>query len=70
MFSNYGTSPDWSPYMGDVVEQAITFDQNNRWSSNTYVGPWQFLARDTETTIGWNAWPLAPYNQDPSSTIG
>ena len=70
VLSNFGTFPSWSPYQGDVIRTAITFNQNNRWSSNTYVGPWQFLAHDTETTIGWNAWHAAPYNQDPGSTIG
>jgi hypothetical protein len=37
LFSNYGTFPDRSPYQGEVVEEAITFEQNNVWRDNTYT---------------------------------
>jgi hypothetical protein len=67
--ANFGTFPSWSPYQGEVIRNAITFNQSNRWTSNTYVGPWQFMARDTDTTLSWNAWRAAPYNQDVGSTI-
>ena len=48
MLSNYGTYPSWSPYKGDVIRTAITFNQNNKWYANTYVGPWIFLAFGTD----------------------
>ena len=40
MFSEYGTYPAWSPYQKTIIEQQITFDQNNHFRSNTYDGPW------------------------------
>lgn len=69
VISNYGTYPSWSPYMGDVVRTAITFNQNNRWYSNTYAGPWTFMAFETGRTLDWNAWRAGPYSQDAGSTI-
>ncbi len=69
VISNYGTYPSWSPYDGDVIRNAITFSQNNKWYSNTYVGPWQFMAFGTDTTLSWNAWRAGPYSQDAGSTI-
>ena len=69
--SNYGTYPSWSPYKGDVIRTAITFNQNNKWYANTYVGPWIFLAFGTDSPpLSWNQWRAAPYGQDASSTIG
>jgi Right handed beta helix region len=69
VFANYGTYPDWSPYMGDVVQQAITFDQDNRWHDNSYVGPWTFIAFDTGRVLTHTAWIGAPYRQDDGSTF-
>jgi parallel beta-helix repeat protein len=67
LIANYGTSPDWSPYKGDVVIKAITFNQNNHWHDNTYTGPWQFMPHDTSFVISKTAWQSAPYNQDAGS---
>lgn len=67
VFSNVGTYPDWSPYHGDVIQQAITWDQNNRWHDNTYTGPWNFKHFDmgpTETVSEWQA-----TGQDTGSTF-
>ena len=36
ILANYGTYPDWSPYMARVIQKAVTFDQQNTWGSNTY----------------------------------
>jgi len=51
VLSNYATYPSWSPYQRTVVQQAITFDQNNRWYGNTYRGPWSFMAFDTARSL-------------------
>jgi hypothetical protein len=44
LLSNYGTYPSWSPYKATVVQDAITHDQDNYWFSNSYYGPWKFVA--------------------------
>jgi len=69
VLSNYGTYPSWSPYKGTVIQQAITFNQNNHWTNNKYYGPWQFVAEETGSLKSWNTWRAAPYNQDAGSTI-
>jgi hypothetical protein len=68
LVSNYGTYPHWSPYQGEVVEDHITFDQDNRWYSNRYVGPWRFQAHELGNTVTWGEWRRAPYHQDEGST--
>ncbi|MGH7729044.1 MAG: right-handed parallel beta-helix repeat-containing protein [Vulcanimicrobiaceae bacterium] len=69
IFSQYGTSPSWSPYMGTVIEDAITFHQNNVFADNTYLGPWEFMAHDQATLLTPAQWQAAPYNQDAGSTF-
>jgi hypothetical protein len=69
VLSNYGTYPSWSPYKGTVIQQAITFNQNNHWTNNKYYGPWQFVAEETGSLKSWNTWRAAPYGQDAGSTI-
>ncbi len=69
LFSNSGTSPQWSPYMGRVIEDAVTFTQNNHFTHNTYTGPWTFMAHDQGTRLCPAAWQGAPYNQDAGSTF-
>jgi hypothetical protein len=70
LLSNFGTWPAWSPYQGEVVQDAITFEQGNRWSDNRYVGPWKFVVRDTAGLVDFASWQAAPYGQDQGSTIG
>ncbi|WP_198958127.1 MULTISPECIES: right-handed parallel beta-helix repeat-containing protein [Amycolatopsis] len=69
VLSNYGTYPDWSPYKAEVIRQAITFGQDNRWHDNTYAGPWSFMAVDTEGVLDTVAWQAPPYQQDTGSTF-
>lgn len=64
LLSNYGTYPSWSPYQGTRIQQAITFNQDNHWYTNTYNGPWQFVAVETGNLLSPTAWRAAPYNQD------
>jgi hypothetical protein len=67
VFSEYGTYPAWSPYKNTIVEQSITFDQDNQFSDNTYNGPWQFMVHQQGTVVSWKAWTSAPYQQDSGS---
>ncbi|MHC5907115.1 right-handed parallel beta-helix repeat-containing protein [Streptomyces sp. S6] len=69
LLANYGTYPDWSPYMGDKVAQAITRTQGNRWHDNVYVGPWVFVAHDPSRVLDALQWEAAPYQQDSGSTF-
>jgi len=70
LFSNYGTWPTWSPYKARTVQEAITFNQNNRFSGNRYVGGWRFDAYETGRLLDLPTWQATPYNQEQSSTIG
>jgi parallel beta helix pectate lyase-like protein len=69
VFSNYGTFPDWSPFKGEIVSENITFKQNNLWKSNSYQGPWKFMAEEAGKVLSWTAWRAAPYNQDAGSSL-
>jgi len=69
ILSKWGTLPSWSPYMGPSISDAITFNQNNRFRSNRYFGPWRFMARDTSINIDFASWQATPYGQDPGSTM-
>lgn len=69
VFSNYGTYPANSPYLGTVIQEAITFQQNNRWRDNRYVGAWRFMTYDMSHSIDFSAWRAGPYNQDANSTL-
>ncbi|MEU5594894.1 right-handed parallel beta-helix repeat-containing protein [Streptomyces sp. NPDC020298] len=69
VLANYGTYPDWSPYQGDRVAEAITLRQHNRWHDNVYVGPWKFVAHDPSRTLDSWQWQGTPYQQDAGSTF-
>ncbi|MFK0243506.1 right-handed parallel beta-helix repeat-containing protein [Amycolatopsis azurea] len=69
MLANFGTFPEWSPYKGEVVQQAITFDQGNRLYDNTYSGPWNFVAFEPSRVLGFGEWQGAPYRQDQGSKL-
>ncbi|MGH3950608.1 MAG: right-handed parallel beta-helix repeat-containing protein [Pseudonocardiaceae bacterium] len=69
VLSNFGTYPDWSPYHGDVVQEAITFSQDNRWHANDYTGPWTFMPHDTDGYLNFIHWQAGPYRQDQGSTF-
>ena len=69
VLANYGTYPDWSPYQGEKVADAITLKQGNRWYDNAYVGPWTFVVHDPSRTLDAGQWRGAPYRQDAGSTF-
>ncbi|GAA3768260.1 right-handed parallel beta-helix repeat-containing protein [Streptomyces phyllanthi] len=69
VLSNYGTYPDWSPYKGRRVADAITHKQHNRWYDNVYRGPWSFTADDQSKKLDFEQWRGTPYQQDAGSTI-
>jgi hypothetical protein len=68
VLANFGSYPDWSPYRGATVQQAITFQQGNSWHDNVYSGPWMFVVREMSNVIGIGEWQAAPYHQDARST--
>nr|WP_206314150.1 right-handed parallel beta-helix repeat-containing protein [Streptomyces coryli] len=69
VLANYGTYPDWSPYQGEKVAEAITRKQQNRWHDNTYLGAWSFTAHDPSRQLDFGEWKDAPYEQDKGSTL-
>ncbi|GAB2583187.1 right-handed parallel beta-helix repeat-containing protein [Kribbella endophytica] len=69
LFSNWGTFPTWSPYKERAIQDAITFDQKNRFYANTYRGPWNFIVHEQGNRVNWAAWQGAPYVQDRDSVI-
>lgn len=56
IFSQYGTSPSWSPYKGTVIETSITTAQNNLFSDNTYSGPWSYMWGDQSSVLTFPEW--------------
>ncbi|GAA2663291.1 right-handed parallel beta-helix repeat-containing protein [Streptomyces lunalinharesii] len=70
VLANYGTYPDWSPYKGDRVAEAVTSRQHNRWHDNVYLGPWTFVAHDPSRVLDPGQWQGTPYQQDADSTFG
>jgi hypothetical protein len=69
VLSNWGTYPDWSPYKERAVQQAITFDQQNTWRDNVYVGPWTFTPFDQSRVLRPEEWQAEPYHQDTCSAF-
>ncbi|MEV7550887.1 right-handed parallel beta-helix repeat-containing protein [Amycolatopsis sp. NPDC089917] len=69
LLANFGTYPEWSPYRGSSVSDAVTFRQGNRWYENVYSGSWRFVVHDTSRTVGASAWQEAPYSQDAGSSF-
>ncbi|HXY43278.1 MAG TPA: hypothetical protein VEH29_03750 [Acidimicrobiales bacterium] len=66
LFSEYGSYPSWSPYTAYKIPQAITFDQGNRFSQNTYEGAWRFMAYTDGTVVPYSLW-RTKYHQDLGS---
>ena len=69
ILANFGTVPEWSPYKGEVIRDAITFHQENHWYDNSYVGPWTFMPYSTDHLLRPIEWQAAPYQQDEGSTF-
>jgi hypothetical protein len=69
LFSEYGTYPSWSPYQRTIVEQHITFSQNNHFFDNIYNGPWQFMALQQGDVVTWGQWRGSQYHQDKGSSL-
>ena len=66
IFSQWGSG---QPYYGAVIENHITFEQNNHFASNTYTGPWRFMVLQQGNVVSWAAWQFGSYNQDEGSTL-
>lgn len=56
VFSNVYNLPAWSPYKDWRIPVQVTFGNNNRWSSNTYQGPWHFSAVTQNCRLSWAEW--------------
>ncbi len=60
VFSQYGSAPLWSPYLGTGVDTAITTGQDNTWTHNAYTQDgsiaWTFDYATQNTSISWSAW--------------
>jgi hypothetical protein len=69
IFSEWGTYPSWSQYLDQTVEKHITFSQHNVFRSNTYHGPWSFMALQQGDMVSWRQWRSSPYRQDEGSTL-
>ncbi len=69
ILSNWGTTPDWSPYMARVVQEAITFKQQNVWHDNTYDGPWTFVVLEAGSGVKHVEWQAEPNRQDLGSSF-
>jgi hypothetical protein len=67
LFSNIGESPAWSPYHGNVIQQAITFDQNNHFRGNRYHGPWAYDPYAVGNFVDFATWQ-GTWQQDQDST--
>jgi hypothetical protein len=68
LFSQYGSDPTWSPYMGPVVQTAITWHQNNHFADNSYHGGWRFLAFTQSPDLSFGTWQHT-WDQDTGSTL-
>jgi hypothetical protein len=53
LFSIYGT---YKPYTAWKVPIAIADAQRDRFSHNTYYGPWHFLVFSQGIVVGWDRW--------------
>ncbi len=53
IFSQYGTYP---PYVGWVVPDHISNDQNDHFADNRYTGPWNFMAFSQGSVVSWAQW--------------
>jgi Right handed beta helix region len=74
VFSEYGSDPSWSPYHGNTVPTNITFNQGNKFTHNTYSGPWCFIGWQLGTEVSFSQWQAAAsvgqkqFGQEPGST--
>ncbi|MDQ1419746.1 MAG: hypothetical protein QOJ52_1708, partial [Acidimicrobiaceae bacterium] len=68
VISNYGTTPSWSPYLGNTVMNTIATQQNNHFANNTYTGDWTFAAGGA-AALNFSSWQGSSYGQDPGSTF-
>lgn len=66
VFSEAGST---APYTGSFVENNITFNQANLFSSNTYCGTWHFDPLVQGSVDTFATWQGSPYGQDPGSTL-
>jgi hypothetical protein len=69
LFSNVGSYPTWSPYKGNVIQEAVTYNQNNHFDNNNYVGDWHFDSYYPGNVLSLPAWQASRSLQDLHSTF-
>lgn len=69
LLSQWGTYPDWSPYRGFDVADAIVTRQDNHFWANDYRGPWSFVVHHQGNIASTTDW-RSRYRQDRTSTFG
>ena len=69
ILANFGTYPDWSPYKGEVIQQAITRNQDVHWHDNHYQGRWSFVLADVGKVVTQEQWQGDDNGQDTRSTF-
>lgn len=69
LFSNVGSYPPWSPYQGNVVQNAVTYNQNNHFNHNNYIGDWHFDSYTPGNVLPFTGWQATPSLQDINSTF-
>ena len=68
ILASAGSTPSWSPYLGNVVPTAITTQQNNHFANNTYLGTWKFIWPGVPL-LTFTQWQGSPFSQDAGSTL-
>ena len=68
VLSGPGAGPSWSPYLGNVVQDAVTYRQNNTFANNDYVGDWKFTPYVNANFQSFDTWQSS-YFQDVGSTF-
>jgi parallel beta-helix repeat protein len=58
-------APAGTPYAGTIVRDNITKNQNNKFSTNTYIGKWNYYIPSSVGTL--LIWKSTPYFQDVDS---
>jgi hypothetical protein len=56
-------------YSGNFIEDAVTYNQGNAFTNNSYSGPWTFTPYSQKNSFSLPAWQASPYSQDLGSTL-
>ncbi|HEX6258480.1 MAG TPA: right-handed parallel beta-helix repeat-containing protein [Candidatus Saccharimonadales bacterium] len=70
LFATGANNIPWAPaaYNISTIQNNVMFNNNNKFSDNTYIGDWRFVKGSGER-INWDTWRSSPYLQDNGSTL-